>query len=482
MTGFLLLLAATVASMELVKLTGIMGVFASIAETGNRAMRVLTRTRVSEWAKERALKLVARRLFGLSLKGLGLLAIVAFPLVLAASVGRIAGLGVFRAWSSLTARVWLLILSTVYAVLRFRVRRRHRADEAPGERLLQRIALGNPAVLDMSFDLERRRYLDRALEKPRGAPVFVTGLARAGTTIILRALHESGEFAALTYRDLPFPLAPNHWADISHRLKRQVALKERSHGDGILHDLDSPEAIEEVFWRHHEGDRYIGERGLIPVAPKPSTLDAFAEYVRLVQLRYNRHRYLSKNNNNVLRLPALVSTLPDARLVHPFRDPLQQAASLLNQHWRARSLASDDPFRARFMGWMGHHEFGVDQRRFVFPGGPEGYEDSNSLDYWLKSWIAVYSHLIEMPMAVRRTQLFLDYDLLAAEGARMAPMLARALDLKTAPVLDQLRPPPPHAPAAVDTALLRRARDLHAALVERANLDLSPQEEEGRRA
>ena len=36
--------------------------------------------------------------------------------------------------------------------------------------------------------------------------VFVMGLARSGTTVLLNALYESSEFASLSYKDMPFVL------------------------------------------------------------------------------------------------------------------------------------------------------------------------------------------------------------------------------------------------------------------------------------
>ncbi|HMI19910.1 MAG TPA: sulfotransferase, partial [Sphingomonas sp.] len=370
MMGFLWLLAATLASMELLARIRVIDDFVILSRLGRRAGTLLIRRGVSEWAKEKAMRLLAWRLLTQSFASLSALLLVAAPLILVLALDGIAGLGVRAAWSSIPARTALLVLSTLYMIARKRNRRR--PGDAFGERKLQRIALGTRFVPELSFDLERQLYLREAEELPLQPPIFVTGLARAGTTVIMRALHQSGGFAALTYRDLPFPLAPNLWARLGKPLRHAVAAAERAHGDGVLHDLDSPEAIEEMFWRHHEGGRYCRADGLSPVAPREETIDDFVDYVRLVQLRYKRPRYLSKNNNNVLRLPALIAAFPDAQLIHPFRDPAQQAASLLNQHRRACRLAAGDPFRARFMTWLGHHEFGADRRRLLLPGGPAG--------------------------------------------------------------------------------------------------------------
>lgn len=221
----------------------------------------------------------------------------------------------------------------------------------PLDRLLHRIALGSDAVLEMSFDLERARHGKAAAARELGPPVFVTGLARAGTTILMRLIHAADDFAALRYRDLPFPLAPNSWARITARLKRKVETRERGHGDGLEHDLDSPEAIEEVFWKLHDGKRYCGPDGLVPYQPDTETLAAFGDYQRLVCLRYGAQRYLSKNNANVLRVGSLARNVPGARIIHPFRDPLAQARSLHRQHRQACMLAADDPFRGAFMRW-----------------------------------------------------------------------------------------------------------------------------------
>ena len=62
--------------------------------------------------------------------------------------------------------------------------------------------------------------------------VFVAGLARSGTTILLNALYSSNQFSSLSYKDMPFVLAPNLWSRLSFK-KQESNLVERAHGDGI---------------------------------------------------------------------------------------------------------------------------------------------------------------------------------------------------------------------------------------------------------
>lgn len=330
------------------------------------------------------------------------------------------------------------------------------------DRLLHRIALGFAPVLEASFDIERARYARAIADVPVGRPVFVAGLARGGTSILTRVLAATGAFTALTYRDMPFPLAPNSWRGLGFR--RHVEARERGHGDGLTHDLDSPEAIEEVFWRAHEGERYLTAAGLVPAPVAAETVAAFRDYVRLVLLGSPGRRYLSKNNNNVLRLPALVEAFPDAVLVHPFRDPVQQAESLRAQHLRAIALAAGDGFRRSFMGWLGHHEFGAEMRPFLFGDAPRG--DPLALPYWLRTWIAVHEALLGQPEAVGERQVFVDHDRLCADLP--AARLGALIGLASPPDLNALSRPRDRVVAIDDPELLAHAHDVHCRLADRA--------------
>ena len=48
--------------------------------------------------------------------------------------------------------------------------------------------------------------------------IFICGLPRSGTTILMRSLYETKKFASLTYRDMPLLLSPNLWNKISSKL------------------------------------------------------------------------------------------------------------------------------------------------------------------------------------------------------------------------------------------------------------------------
>ena len=115
------------------------------------------------------------------------------------------------------------------------------------QRFLHRTVLSSQLMREIMFDVEQSIFLkkDDLFEDNH---VFVAGLARSGTTILLNAIYQSNQFASLTYDDMPFILAPNFWAKISSR-KSHGELQERAHGDGIRVSTNSPEAFEEVFWK-----------------------------------------------------------------------------------------------------------------------------------------------------------------------------------------------------------------------------------------
>lgn len=328
------------------------------------------------------------------------------------------------------------------------------SDYSLAERLLHRIALGRPFVADLLHDIERGRFLKSAPPFDAGRHVFVTALARAGTTILMREIYASGAFGSLTYADMPFVLAPNLWAGLSGR--RGMAQRERAHGDGITISIDSPEALDEPYWRMIAGGDYIGPDGLRPHTPDADAIAGYKDLIRLVLRKTGKTRYLAKNNNNILRLAALAAAMPGAVFLVPMRAPLAHAASLLRQH--ARFLRSD-AFTRDYMRWLGHHEFGATRLPFRFAPVPDG--DPSRLDTWLDSWIGAYRHLFEVARG-HDNVVVVPYEDIVTDPA-IWPAIAHRIDLPEAP-LSELRTSipaveiPPHDAARAQTATAHYAR------------------------
>ncbi|HPF77741.1 MAG TPA: sulfotransferase, partial [Alphaproteobacteria bacterium] len=177
--------------------------------------------------------------------------------------------------------------------------------------------------------------------------VFVTGLARSGTTILLNALYSTQAFVSLTYRDMPFVLCPNFWRKMTRSFWKKSEKKERLHGDGIEIDFDSPEAFEEVFWLTYARQEFFGKNYLHTDIVNQEVHKKFSRYISNIiksQPEKKSNRYLSKNNNNFLRLEYLSTHFPLSTIIVTFRNPLDHAMSLFNQHQKFKKLQSESPF------------------------------------------------------------------------------------------------------------------------------------------
>lgn len=332
------------------------------------------------------------------------------------------------------------------------------SDYSTLDRILHRLVLGSPAIAEMLHDIERGLYLKDA-PPDDGRHVYVTGLARAGTTILMREIHRSGQFGSLTYADMPFVLAPNLWSRLARRAGPGPR-RERAHGDGIEVDFHSPEALEEVYWRVFDGASYLKADRLVPHRPAPDLVAGYRDLVRLVLRRTGRSRYLAKNNNAILRLPALAAAMPDAIFLVVLRDPLQHAASLLAQH---RRFADADPFVRDYMGWLGHHEFGATLREMLPTGSARG--DPGGLDYWLRTWLAVHGAFEAAADTIPGLVL------IASEALARDPAVWRGVAARIGiPASDpaELHPVVPRDCPAHDPALAAEARALHDRLAARA--------------
>ena len=79
--------------------------------------------------------------------------------------------------------------------------------------------------------------------------VFISGLARSGTTSLLNQLYSSNKFGSLKYSHMPFILNPRLSKIFSSfTAKGVLESKERIHKDGINISINSPECLDEPFW------------------------------------------------------------------------------------------------------------------------------------------------------------------------------------------------------------------------------------------
>jgi Sulfotransferase family len=258
-------------------------------------------------------------------------------------------------------------------------------------------------------------------------PIYVCGLARAGTTILLESLATHPEVASHQYRDFPFVHMPMWWNWFLDRAGGKPAdAVERAHRDGILVTPRSPEAMEEVIWMSFFPN--IHDPSVCNVLGKEDTAPEFERFYRdhlrkVISVRHGS-RYLAKGNYNVARLGLLHRMFPDARFVVAVRDPAQHVASLLKQHRLFCEAESRDHKVLDYMRRSGHFEFGLDRRPINF--GNDGvirriqaaWAAGDDAKGYALVWASTYDfvlNILESDQALRRSVAIVHYDDLCAD-------------------------------------------------------------------
>ncbi len=242
------------------------------------------------------------------------------------------------------------------------------------QKFFHKICFKNKIILKYLYEIEKVIFLKNQNNFKNFNHVFICSLPRSGTTALLNYIYSTNNYASLTYNDMPFILSPNIYSFLN--LKSNIKKSERFHGDGISIDLDSPEAFDEIFFSLYETPEYEIE------LPK---------YISLILLKYNKNRYLSKNNLNAKRINLIKKIFPNSIILVPFRKPYNHSISLLNQHLNFLSLQNKEAFVREYMGDLGHNEFGIDHLSW---NKSLRYKDFTKLDYWLEQWILYYSNIL----------------------------------------------------------------------------------------
>ena len=247
-------------------------------------------------------------------------------------------------------------------------------------------------------------YLKHDLAQiPIRAPIYVTGLARAGSTILLELLAEHPDVGSHRYRDFPPVYTPVMWDWLLKRMPTQAAEPtERSHKDRIFITPDSPEAMEEAIWMRFFPDLHDPARdnSLDGATRAPAFEKFYRDHVAKILLIRDARRYVSKGNYAISRLAYLKRLFDDALFVVPVRDPVHHIASLIKQHRLFQAAEGADGRILDHMRRAGHFEFGLDLRPINF--GHAGatarvralWAEGEEVRGWAAYWADVYGHVL----------------------------------------------------------------------------------------
>ena len=294
---------------------------------------------------------------------------------------------------------WPFILGTLLPIILVpfisNKKAKEKAPYSAIDKLLHYIFLGNKNISLFIFRIELMINRKKLKSKVFNQNVYISGMARAGTTVLMQYLGELEEFKSLSYRNLPILFMPKTWPLLISKKKRQE--KERFHRDGVKHSLNSYEALEEPFFRNNLGNLYIKDDKIIKHELNQKVFDKYNSFRKLVA---KDKIYLSKNNNHLLRAESLHQFDNNHNnktiTIIPFRDPYEQANSLLKQHKLLSKLQQEDTFTLDYMDFLVHHEFGLHCKITLLMESEINSIlklDKNEIDYWLEIWYLFYSQV-----------------------------------------------------------------------------------------
>ena len=339
------------------------------------------------------------------------------------------------------------------------------------DRALHHLAFSTIEIQKGLAELEDRIFAKRLSRVESTRPLFITSLPRAGTTLLLDVITSTGTFGSHTYRDMPFLFIPVLWDLISGGGRRtDNGSVERAHGDGMTIGYDSHEAFEEVLWRAYWPHKYLDDRIVTWSSDDLDQHDEFRgffeSHIRKLLMLRGAKRYVSKNNGNISRIPKLCAIFPDARVLVPFRRPVDHTISMWRQHLNFKRVHELEPFTRRYMEDTAHFDFGVHLRPVDFdgwldrrsPGSPDG------LEFWFRYWCAAFRSIMdERPEQVS----FVNYDQLCDRPIEGLGLLRELLDLDDLDVSAEarrFRPSNSYSSTGFDVArgLISCAEALHA--------------------
>lgn len=267
--------------------------------------------------------------------------------------------------------------------------------------LNQRLGRLNKLLADLETDFVARRLDHVVIDRP----VFLTGLARSGTTILLTLLSRAHRVATHRYRDFPFLEMPFFWNWFQDHFASQSTCgpRERIHADRIMITPDSPEAFEEPLWQSHFDWLHDPRRVhvLDETVARPDFEDAFSTHLRKILSLRDGDRYLSKGNYNVTRIRYLARLFRDARFIVPIREPVSHVHSLVQQHRLFSRLAIEDARVPVYLRAAGHYEFGAQRTPINVCAEHVGrieaaWQDGDNYRGYARQWAAIYRYVEEL--------------------------------------------------------------------------------------
>jgi len=260
-------------------------------------------------------------------------------------------------------------------------------------------------------------------------PIYIIGLARAGTTIILEMLNKHPFLASHKYKHILMPFLPHAFGQFTELSRFFTKPIERVHKDGIFVTRESPEAIEEKFWQHFFNNNHNEETSNIMsgAISNPKFEQFYRNHIRKLLINQKSTRYLAKNNYHITRLEYLLRIFPDSKFLLIIRNPVNHIASLIKQTRLFIKLEKENPLLIDWHKITGHSEFGHNQL-CINTGDNElihkirrlWKNEKSYIKGWAYYWSSIYDYVMNLLKAnkkIKESALVVSYEDLCENSA-----------------------------------------------------------------
>ena len=270
-------------------------------------------------------------------------------------------------------------------------------------------------------------------------PIFITGFARSGSSILLNLLYKHTLLTSFTYQDYPFLMTPILWRYFLKfsTIKQSTSKVERIHQDRLKVNSFSPESFDEVFWKtffshlHHDNNS-----SLLTQSNRNSAFDLF--YIRSIKkvlFLNSKKRFLCKNNYHFSRFEYLISLFPDARFVFLYRNPITHVGSLIKQHTLLSKIHHKNPATLEQFKYLCHFEFGK-CRRVLSLTSPETekeiyllWNQGKAPQAWALYWDMIYRYILSLLQKFNQHIFLINYEDMCTHSDFVLTNLYHFLDL-----------------------------------------------------
>ncbi len=275
------------------------------------------------------------------------------------------------------------------------------------------------------------------------SPIYITGLARAGTTIVLEMLSKHPDLASHRYKHLLVPYIPHWISQIVKKTKIYSTPFERFHNDGIMVTRESPEAVEEIFWQkffkniHNENISNVINFNV----SNPKFKYFYANHIRKLMINQKSSRYLAKNNYNVARMEYLLQLFPSSKILLIIRNPVDHIASLIKQTKHFRKIEQEIPLLKKWLRILGHYEFGqcricinLDNSDHIRKIREFWKNKKTYVKGWAYYWHSIYDYVanhLEANKKLKEVTLIVKYDDLCETPAKIIDKILEHTELPT---------------------------------------------------